>query len=141
MTTVDVSVIIDRSLPEVYGFVADLRNEPKWWLGVSDAERLHGEGEAGTRYLLKAKLLGVSHHTEIEVVLAEPPHRLVISSPGPLPYTCDYTFTEHERGTEMRLVALIRPARPWGLLGPLLGPVLTVVMRKHLRNLDRIFAD
>ncbi|HCT77528.1 MAG TPA: hypothetical protein DGG94_17470 [Micromonosporaceae bacterium] len=137
MTTVDVTVLIDRPIEEVYGFVTDLRNEPKWWLGVSRAERLAGDGGVGTRYTLEAKLLGLSVPTDIEVTEADPPHRLTIVAGGKMPYVCRYAFQPGAKGTELSVTAEIESKFPWRYL----GPVLTLVMRHHLRRLNRILAN
>ncbi len=133
MATVDARIEIGRPVEEVYSYVTDLRNDPQWWAGVSRCVRLAGEGGVGTRYQLEARLLGMTVPTQIDVTHAEPPHSMTIVADGRLPYTARYGFSPTGKGTRLAISVDIERA-PWRQL----GPVLALVMRHYLRDLNRI---
>jgi uncharacterized protein YndB with AHSA1/START domain len=130
MITVDVRIVIARPVAEVYAYLTDLRNEPQWWRGVRKAERLAGDGGAGTRYWLTARLLGLPASTEIEVTEADPPRLFTIVAKAWPPYQCRYLFEPVPAGTMVRLVADLRI--PFG------KAILTRLMYYNLRRLDRV---
>lgn len=137
--TVDVEVVIARPLADVFAFVCDLRNEPKWWTGVRRAERLRGDGGVGTVYRLESRLLGFKDVAEIEVTQSSPPvSQTIVVREGRLPYICRYAL---EPGTKLRISVDIGTVAPWSMLGPFLKPVITAVTRHHLRRLNRVLTD
>jgi uncharacterized membrane protein len=135
MATVGAQTVIGRPIVEVYDYVTDLRNDPNWWSGVTRSVRVAGDGGVGTRYQLEAKLLGVAVPTQIDVVEADRPHLMKIVAEGKLPYVGRYTFTSTAEGTRLVIGVEIEQA-PWRQL----APVLSMVMRHHLRSLNRILA-
>lgn len=51
MATISVTTEIDRSVDEVFGFVADSTNDPLWCKNVLECEQVEGDGPgAGARY-------------------------------------------------------------------------------------------
>ena len=45
MPAADNTVVINRPRPEVFAFVADHENDPRWRSGVVDIKRASGEGQ------------------------------------------------------------------------------------------------
>jgi uncharacterized protein YndB with AHSA1/START domain len=136
MAAVGAQIVIGRPIAEVYDYVTDLRNDPNWWSGVTRSERVAGDGGVGTRYKLEAKLLGVKVPTQIDVTEADRPHAMTIVAKGRLPYVGRYTFTPSASGTRVAIDVEIEQS-PWRQL----APVLAMVMRHHLRSLNRVLAN
>ncbi|GIH09418.1 hypothetical protein Rhe02_74850 [Rhizocola hellebori] len=136
MAAVGAHIVIARPIVEVYDFVTDLRNDPTWWSGISRSVRVAGEGGVGTRYQLEARLLGVSLPTQIDVIEAERPHRMTIKAEGKLPYVARYTLAPAGNGTRFAIYAEIEQS-PWRQL----APVLSMVMRHHMRSLNRVLTN
>jgi hypothetical protein len=95
-----------------------------------------GDGGVGTRYHLEATLFGVKVPTQIDVTEASRPHAMTIVAGGKLPYVGRYTFTPTAEGTIVEIRVEIKRS-PWRQLAPL----LSMVMRHHLRGLNRILAN
>jgi hypothetical protein len=45
MPAAEDSIVVNRPRPEVFAFVADHENDPKWRPGVVDIKRASGEGQ------------------------------------------------------------------------------------------------
>src|SRR5688572_29301214 len=119
MATVGAQTVIGRPIVDVYDYVTDLRNDPKWWSGVTRSVRVAGDGGVGTRYQLEAKLLGIAVPTQIDVVEADRPHAMMIVADGKLPYVGRYAFTSTADGTRLVIGVEIEQA-PWRQLAPVL---------------------
>src|SRR5687768_4832964 len=103
MARIGAQIVIGRPIAEVYDYVTDLRNDPKWWSGVTHSERVFGDGGVGTRYQLEAKLLGFKVPTQIDVTEADRPHGMTIVAGGRLPYVGWYAFTPTAEGTRIAI--------------------------------------
>src|SRR5437870_7365102 len=82
-------VTIRRPLYEVFAFVADKENDPRWRPGVAEIERSSGEG-AGARY------------------------RQVIKGPGGRPIPAEFEIVQFEPGKRLAFRVTAGPARPEG---------------------------
>jgi len=83
------TVTINRPLHEVFAFVADKENDPRWRPGVVEIERVSGEG-AGAKY------------------------RQVMKGPGGRPIPADFEITGYEPGKRFTFRATAGPVRPEG---------------------------
>jgi uncharacterized membrane protein len=84
------SVGIRRPLYEVFAFVADKENDPRWRPSVVEISRLSGDGSAGTVY-----------HQQLK-------------GPGGRPAPADFEITEYESGKRLSFRAIAGPIRPEG---------------------------
>jgi uncharacterized protein YndB with AHSA1/START domain len=78
---VERSVTIDRPVGEVFAFVADCRNDPRWCPRVLSVEQVAGDGPGpGARYRAVHRPIRLRKPMElaVEVVALEPPHRLTL---------------------------------------------------------------
>jgi carbon monoxide dehydrogenase subunit G len=132
--TKSAAVHISRPADEVFAFVADARNRPRWDESV-DSEELTSPEPIGTGSTVRTRLrsMGREYVLTWEIVEHEPPSRQTIeSTSGPFPTTLGYQLSEQDGGT---LVEFSVTGRPNGMLR-LLQPLLA---RNTQRNLDRGF--
>ncbi|GAA1984640.1 hypothetical protein GCM10009817_27590 [Terrabacter lapilli] len=125
-------VVIDAPVEEVFDFVADERNEPKYNRRIVRAEKL-GEGpvEKGSRFVAQPTGMGAGGVMTVEVTEYERPRRfrnLVRSSYMQVDGTVSFT----DQGG----VTLLRWDWEMGLIGPmkLLSPVLALVAPRWERR-------
>ena len=135
MPSAERTVTINRPLHEVFAFVADKENDPRWRPGVAEIERVSGEG-AGAKY------------------------RQVMKGPGGRPIPADFEITNYEPGKRLAFRATAGPVRPEGgfdfveeggatrvtfkldaeLKGmkKLMAPMVGKSMRNEVESLDRL---
>lgn len=128
-------VTIRRPLYEVFAFVADKANDPRWRPGIAEIERISGE-DAGAKY------------------------RQVIKGPGGRPIPADFEITDFEPGKRLAFRATAGPVRQEGsfdfiedggatqvtfkldaeLAGAkkLMAPMVAKSMRNEVASLDRL---
>jgi uncharacterized protein YndB with AHSA1/START domain len=137
VVTVIATVEVDRPIEAVYAYVADLRNDAKWWRGVIVAERLSGDGGPGTEYFQDTSLLGVKFPATLRVLEVDPPRRMVYETiESKTPFTATYDLVEAGPGrTRFTMTAQVRAGGPFRLLGPLFAPVLRVLARRYFSRL------
>jgi len=129
------TVTINRPLHDVFAFVADKANDPRWRPGVAEIERLSGEG-AGASY------------------------RQVINGPGGRKIPADFELTRYEVDRRIEFRTTAGPVHPSGsfdfadaggatrltfaleaqLAGAkkLMAPMVSRSMRSEVGNLDRL---
>jgi uncharacterized protein YndB with AHSA1/START domain len=134
------SITIDRPIEDVFAYLADGTNNPRWRPGVLSIEPASGSGGTGTTY--RQKLRGPGGRTidgDYEVTQFEPPNRLefrVIA--GPARPTGRFTLTEDRPGRTTVTFAL--DLRPTGLMRLMSGMVART-MRSEVAQLSALKAD
>ena len=135
MRRVQGEIVIKRPIDEVFDFVADGRNEPKYNPYIEKAEQLSpGPIGRGTRFRFAAKKIGI--RTAYELTAFERPHRIetrVIDSPL-MDVHGDETFGDVGGGTRFRWSFEVRPRGVFKLLTP-------VIARTWGRRLEQAFAN
>lgn len=130
-----VAVVISRPRDEVFAFVADARNRPRWDDSV-DSEELTSPEPTGVGTTVRTKLrsMGRDYEYTWRVVEHEPPERMTIeSTSGPMSTTLAYRLDARDGATSVQFSVT---GRPTGLLR-LLQPIIA---RTTQGNLDRGFA-
>jgi uncharacterized protein YndB with AHSA1/START domain len=133
VVTFDSSVTIKRSLDEVFAFVTEPTNEPKWHEDVVDVKRAtDGPIGAGSTFEWNMNFIG-THRVRLKVTEFVPGRREVIAaaSSGPLMPTFAYTFERVEGGTRFTRHGDIRVR---GIMR-LIEPVMKVIAPKHMQGL------
>jgi carbon monoxide dehydrogenase subunit G len=99
------SLMIDRPQQEVFDFVTNLNNDPKWQSGIESVERTSdGAIGAGSTWGYKLKFLGREIEAEIELTSYDPPNQASVKSiGGPVPFESNYTFESKDGGTQMTI--------------------------------------
>jgi uncharacterized protein YndB with AHSA1/START domain len=102
-------VRIARPIDEVFAYVSDPRNFPRWNSAVQVVRETSaaGHGLAST-YLMERKLPGGRAVNELEVVASELPREFAIrATAGPTPFLYRYRFTAENAETVMKLDAQV----------------------------------
>lgn len=114
---------IHRPADEVFAFVADASNNPRWQRGMRSCQWTSPPPiRVGSTYRQEARFLGRSVVTEFEVVELEPGRSMTIqSTSGPFPITVRRSVTPLDASTS-RVEAAITgdPGRFFRLAGRLL---------------------
>lgn len=134
MFTRSVAVVIARPIDEVFDFVKDARNRPRWDDSV-DSEELTSPEPIGVGSTVRTRMrsMGRDYELDWEVVEHEPPRRQRIeSTSGPFSTTLLYDLAEDTDGTAVRFSVTGRPAGALRLMQPLIA-------RNTQRNLDSAF--
>jgi uncharacterized protein YndB with AHSA1/START domain len=121
VVTVEGEIVIDRPPDEVFDFVADQRNEPRYNPRMRHVEQLsEGPIGLGTRFRARTTSRGRAVDTIIEITAYDPPRRLGDSThmafmdlPGGL------SFDPVPGGTRMRWLWQLGPPRMPSAMGPL----------------------
>ena len=135
MFTKRVSVLIARPVGDVFEFIADARNRPRWDDSV-DSEELTSPEPIGVGTTVRTTLrsMGREYVYTWEVVEHQPSSRMTIeSTSGPFPTTLAYQLSEREGMTAVDFSVSGRPTGMLRLFEPLIA-------RNTQTNLDRGFA-
>jgi uncharacterized membrane protein len=140
MIQVKTSVQIDRASEEVFDFISNFENNPKWQSGMVSAEvTSQGPLGVGSTYSQVAKFLGRPVVSEFEVIEYEP-NRMVkaTSTAGSFPIT--FTRIVEPDGTGTKASAIIEGDASgfFKLAEPLLKRMVQKSVDGDYRNLKRI---
>jgi hypothetical protein len=102
MLKVEKSVKINRPLPEVFAFVANTYNVPKWQGGVENVYLEGPIGNVGTKFTEVRRFMGQEMKSTLEITAFDPDAKWaarVIT--GPVIYEVTATFEAIPGGTKM----------------------------------------
>jgi len=120
---------------DVFGMLADLRNDTQWNSRVSSAELLSPEPVGlGSRFAV------VNGGTAYDVTITtyERPSRLVLEASGKPDLTIAYAFTPTGEGTELESDFDFRPNGALKVLFPVLAPVIRRDVPKQFATLKAL---
>ena len=109
MIAFQTDVRIARPIDEVFAYVSDPRNFPRWNSAVQVVRETSaaGHGLAST-YLMERKLPGGRAVNELKIVASESPREFGIrATAGPTPFLYRYRFTAENGETVMKLDAQV----------------------------------
>ena len=134
MFTSKVEILVSRPIDEVFAFVADARNRPRWDESVDSEELTSPEPiGVGTTVRTRMRSMGRQYEYTWKVVEHQHPNRMTIeSTAGPFPTTLAYQLTDREGGAWVTFSVTGRP-------GGLLRVLQPVIARNTQANLDRAF--
>jgi hypothetical protein len=141
MVHIEGEIVINRPVDEVFDFVADERNEPRYNPSMLRSDQTStGPIGLGTTFRAESKMMGRTVETVIECTGYDPPRLLASrsrSSFGPLPATeiqGTLTFEPAPRGTRMRW--------SWRIKTPgLLKPMTPLIARMGKRQEETIWTN
>lgn len=143
MIQVKTSVQIDRPSEEVFDFISNFENNPKWQSGMVSAE-ITSEGplRAGSTYSQVAKFLGRPVVSEFEVIEYEP-HRMVkaTSTAGSFPITFTRIVEPEGMGTKVSAIIEGDASGFFKLAEPLLKRMVQKSVDGDYRNLKQILEE
>ena len=140
MITAESSTSIARPATEVFEFVSDLRNDPRWHTDILEA-RLTGEGPVapGAIFAIKFKpFMGKSEGT-ITVSEYEPPRRLVLRGQmGKMAPTVILTVEPQAEGSRFTRRVEMEPPGIMRLMAPFMGGMFRKQNAGFVANLKRV---
>jgi uncharacterized protein YndB with AHSA1/START domain len=135
------SVEIDRPIEEVFAFVSDPRNDPRWCHKVVSVEQVAGEGpSAGARYTVVHKPVPgrPARQMAYECLSLEPPRRLEWrEDDGTDVIRVTYELEDHDGRTRMTQRDDAELGAP-RLLNPLFKAGIQRDIARQLRTLKRV---
>ena len=123
MVRVEGEIVIDRPAEEVFDFVADERNEPRYNPKMRRAEQISdGPIGVGTRFEAELVSMGRTIKMDIEFTGYERPRRLASSTHmSSMDTQGGLTFDPVPGGTRMRWVWNLKPRGVLKVMGPLVA--------------------
>ena len=141
MINVQVSTVINRPIAEVFAFVANFENHPKWETDFQEVKQLTSTpAGVGTTYQCVLKLPRQSAKSKFEITEYEVNQKIAFEGEvaGPAKPKGSYLFESAAGGTKV----ISRPQPEFRGLFRLLEPMMTGYIRKnnvaHLNNLKRL---
>ena len=135
MIRFETSVRIERPVDEVFGYVAEPENFPRWNSAVRSVRKTSsGEEPLGATYAMTRQLPSGQAENELEITAHERPRKFAIRTlSGPTPFVYRYAFSPTDGGTLLELDAEVELPGAAALVGPL-------ARRAVKRGVDNNFA-
>jgi uncharacterized protein YndB with AHSA1/START domain len=116
----ETAVRIERTVDEVFDYVSDPRNFPRWNSAVQAVSVTSGEGDPGSTYLMERELPGGRAQNELEILDRDRPSEFAIrTTSGPTPFVYRYRFHSDGPATVVHLAAEVELSGIARALGPL----------------------
>jgi uncharacterized protein YndB with AHSA1/START domain len=131
-----------RALPEdVFAFLADLENWPRWQSDMKSTMLLEGErAGVGARYRYVSKAMGRTFDSTVRVVTADAPREVAFEGEwtGPIRPSGRYLVEPAPEGSRVTLNPHPE-ARGFGkVLAPLMARIIDRLNREHLEALRQV---
>jgi uncharacterized protein YndB with AHSA1/START domain len=103
------SVGIERPIEEVFAYVSDPRNFPRWNSAVQAVRpTAQGSSSVGSTYTMERRLPSGHATNQLEIVALERPREFAIrTTAGPTPFLYRYRFAAQNGGTSVHLDAQV----------------------------------
>jgi carbon monoxide dehydrogenase subunit G len=137
------STSIARPAAEVFAFISDVRNDPRWHTDVLAAKLMEGNAvDRHSTFEIKTKpVMGVSGGT-VEVSQYEPPSRIVFDvRMGKLQPTTTFTIVSDGAGCQVTRRIDMEPQGLMRAMAPLMGGMMRKRNDTFLANLRRVLED
>jgi carbon monoxide dehydrogenase subunit G len=129
---------IDRPPDEVFAYVTDLANLPRWQSGVLEAS-VNGELRVGATVHERRRMLGRELTTTLEVSEYEPGRRFSLRAlSGPMPFEVRHSFAPAGRGTRLVFQGQAKPPGLPRLAQRLLKPMAEREFRGYFETLKQL---
>jgi uncharacterized protein YndB with AHSA1/START domain len=114
----ETGVRIERPIEEVFAYVSDPLNFPRWNSAVQAVRKTSaGQNGLGSTYSMERELPTGHSVNELEVVASEPPREFAIrTTAGPTPFLYRYQFSMENRATVMNIEAEVELPSAAGFL-------------------------
>jgi uncharacterized membrane protein len=133
-------IVINRPVEEVFDFVADERNEPRYDPRMRDAEQIsEGPVGSGTRFRTVLETMGRTMSMIVEFTGYERPRRLAsVTRSSMMETEGALTFESVPGGTRMRWSWDVRPRGALRLMAPIVGVIGRRQEQRIWGNLKRL---
>jgi len=140
MAQAQYAVTVARPIEDVFAYVADGTNNPRWRAGVVEIERTSAAGEEGATYRQVLKGPGGRHIAgDYRVTTYRSPHLLEFEvTAGPARPTGRFELAE--AGPGATTVTFTLDVQPTGFM-KLMGPMIAKQMDTEVHQLDRLKTD
>ena len=140
MTRFETSVRIRRPVEDVFAYVSDPLNFPRWNSAVRAVWQTRGrESELGAMYTMERELPSGRVHNELAIVAHEPPTDFGIrTTSGPTPLSYRYRFSTANGETVVALEAVVELNSAAALLAPLAGRAVKRGVDDNFDELKRL---
>ena len=141
MINVEVSAVIHRPIEDVFAFVGNFENHPKWEMNFQKVKLLTATPTGvGTTYQCELKLPGQSASSKFEITEYEINRKIAFvgEAAGPAKPKGSFLFESVAGGTKLTLVP--RPGFQgfFKLLEPMMAGYIRKQNQEHLSNLKRL---
>jgi uncharacterized protein YndB with AHSA1/START domain len=133
------TVMINRPTPEVFAFLADLENIPRWNYAIVETHKV-SQGPVGVGTIYR-QVRSVPRRSEerFEVTAYDPPRRLEIRGRlGPFPSRLSYALDAIPEGTRVTNAVELELRGPGRLLGPVAVPRVRDAVAANLQKLKEL---
>ena len=139
MATFENTVMIGRPIEEVFGFLSDFENVPKWNYAISDTHKIsEGPVGVGTMYQQVRSVPSPSEE-HFEVTVHNPPRHLEIRGQlGPFPSRLSYVLDAVPEGTRVTNTVELELRGPGRLLGRIAVPRVRDAVAANLQKLKEL---
>ncbi len=139
MITFQTSVRIQRPIDEVFAFVSDPLNFPRWNSAVQTVHGTSGQsGGPGSTYSMQRQLPTGQVENELEILSREHPTKFSIrTTSGPTPFLYHYRFARDGADTVIHLDASVDLPGVTAVLGPLAARGVTRGVDSNLSALQQ----
>ena len=134
MASAENSIVIDRPRSEVFAFVADHENDPKWRPGVLDIKRASGEGQGAVYTQGVAGPMGKRVDADFEITAYQPDTVIAFRTlAGPVRPEGSYRFDDADGATRVTFSLNVNLRGVHKLMAPMVG--------KSMRNQVAALSD
>lgn len=138
MIVIERSTTIDRPVEEVFAFVSDPANDPRWQSDILEVSKPPGPLAAGSRFEWIVKFMG-KRKTPVEVLELLPNERFqirVLSGPpfGLLP-TVTYSLQPSNGRTRFTRRIEVQPSGMGRVMGPMIAKMIGRYSTSYLKTL------
>jgi uncharacterized membrane protein len=132
MSQIEMMVVIERPVEQVFDYLSDLRNMTGWAKGIVEAKQMTPGGVgSGTVYRIAGLLAGRRLASAIKIMQYEPRRMYTsVSAIGPVIFDDRWEFTAKGESTQVRQVSEIYAS---GLLAPL-GVLAAKLLGKRIAD-------
>jgi len=137
MINIDLSILVEKPIKDVFAFIGNLDNMPKWNTTVMGVEQITpGDVGVGTKFKSVGKMLGRRIEGEMQVTAYEPDTKFGIQmNAGPALVNMTISFKTVGTGTEVSLNAQGNPGGLFKLAEPVMQGRVKSIMEENLTRL------
>jgi uncharacterized protein YndB with AHSA1/START domain len=134
------SVVIDRSIEDVFSFLSDFETEPKWCEEVVETQQTsQGPVGMGSTFTDYVEFMGRTIESTYEILAYERNKSITIeTSAGPVPFVATYSFDEDEGVTKLAILAEAEPGGFFRLATPPIRRQLEKQWERNFANLKQL---
>jgi carbon monoxide dehydrogenase subunit G len=137
MINIDLSTLVDKPIKDVFAFIGNLNNMPKWNTTVMGVEQITpGDVGVGTKFKSVGEMLGRRIEGEMRVTAYEPDSKFGIQmNAGPALVNMALSFKTVGTGTEVSLNAQGNSGGLFKLAEPVMQRRVKSIMEENLARI------